>query len=220
MNVRSKSVATYRWITFLLAAGYVVYQFTTSDWSKPGGPLRFLTIWALVFSACSAWFMLRISLGKTESRHEVPAMTAAVTNVMVVFLYWKLYLTDPSLVNGGGPIVWHQEYYLHALGPALQLIDALFVGRVFYRVWRGVVALAILIPSYVAWAELFVSPLNSVPEGRVTSGLPYPFLNNMEWSDRVEFYLIYGLAAAVTLFVLSAVQRASGYVLPLALNQK
>ncbi|WP_420587288.1 hypothetical protein [Ruegeria sp.] len=208
MNVRSSSVVTYRWITFLLAAGYVIYQFTTSDWSKPGGPLRFLTIWALVFSTFSAWLMLCISRGKTENRYEVPAMTAAVTNVMVVFLYWKLFLTDPSLVNGGGPIIWHQEYYLHALGPALQLIDAMFIGRVFNRIWRGIVALVILIPAYVAWAELFVSPLNSTPAGRVTSGLPYPFLNNMEWVDRAEFYFIYGVAAAVTLVVLSAIQRA------------
>jgi hypothetical protein len=52
---------------------------------------------------------------------------AAVLNAMVVFLYWRLYFEDSSLVNGGNPPVWHQEYYLHLAGPILQWIDAVFI---------------------------------------------------------------------------------------------
>ena len=45
---------------------------------------------------------------------------------MVVILYWKLFFEDPMSVNNRPP-VWHQEYYLHAVGPLLQWIDALVV---------------------------------------------------------------------------------------------
>ena len=58
MDVRTRPIIAYRWLTLLLALGYVAYQFGTGDWSRPGGPLRFLTIWALVLSAYSAWRML------------------------------------------------------------------------------------------------------------------------------------------------------------------
>ncbi len=212
MTLNSGPIVAYRWLTFLLAAGYVAYQFGTGDWSNPGGPMRFLTIWALVLSALSAWMMLSISRGRSNARHDVLAMTAAVFNVMVVYLYWKLFFTDPALVNGNGPPVWHQEYYLHGLGPALQLVDALFIGRVFRRIWRGAVALLTLVPLYVLWSEIFVQRLNDVPAGRVTSGLPYPFLNNMEWPDRAEFYLLYGAVALAILTTLSGLGWAAGRV--------
>ena len=130
-------------------------------------------------------------------------MTAAVFNIMVAYLYWKLFLIDPALVNGNGPVVWHQEYYLHALGPALQLVDALFIGQVFRRIWRGAAALVLMVPLYVLWAEMFVQTFNNTPVGSVTSGLPYPFLNNMEWPERADFYLLYGAVALAILTALS-----------------
>ncbi len=214
MSRTSIPVITYRSITFVLAIGYVAYQVGTGDWSSPGGPLRFLTIWALVLSAYSAWKMLSISLGKSTRPGEVPAMTAAVFNIMVVYLYWQLFLIDPALVNGNGPVVWHQEYYLHGLGPALQLIDALFIGRVFRRIWRGVAALLVMVPLYVLWAEVFVRVHNDTPVGSVTSGLPYPFLNNMEWPERAEFYLLYGGIALAILTALSGVGWVAKRAMP------
>ena len=191
-------ILVFRWLTFLLALSFLVYQFGTGDWSRPGGPLRFLTIWALLLSAISGGLMLLRSLRKTDRPHEVIAMTASVFNVMVVYLYWKLFFISPDLVNGDGSVVWHQEYYLHGLGPGLQLFDALLIGQVFQRIWRGVVALMALVPSYVLWTEGFVQRENSHPAGSVTSGLPYPFLNGMEWPvlngmewpDRMSFYLL------------------------------
>ena len=41
---------------------------------------------------------------------------------------------------------------------------------------------------YVLWSEAITAPLNATPEGSVTSGLPYPFLNNMVFSERLSFY--------------------------------
>ncbi len=200
MDIHGNWVKSYRWITFLLAAGYFLYQIATSDYSKAGGPFRFLTIWALGMSFYSASRMLALSENRITRLHTNTAMVTAVVNVMVVFLYWKLYFTDPLLVGGADGIVWHQQYYLHLLGPALQVIDALFIARVFRRFWTAVLPLFGLISLYILWAELFVQRFNSTPTGSVTSGLPYPFLNSLELSGRAVFYATnIGVAVAVLL---------------------
>ncbi|WP_299298858.1 hypothetical protein [uncultured Tateyamaria sp.] len=205
MSIHSRPVHIYRWIVFLLAAGYCLHQMVLGSWSGPGGPFRYLTIWALFLSFYAASRMLALTEHRITRRHEVTAMCAAVLNVMVVFLYWRLYFTDPSLVNGSGPIIWWLEYYLHALGPALQIIDALFFGRVFRRVWRGVVPLMLIIGAYVAWSELFVQRFNEKPTGTVTSGLPYPFLNSMELPERAVFYAVNAGTALGLLIVFGVV---------------
>lgn len=203
MDIYSKPVVFYRWIVFLLAAGYCVYQISTSSYDHFGGPFRFLTIWALLVSFYSASRMMALSQHRTTQHHQVTATVAAVLNIMVVYLYWKLWFTDPSLVNNGGPIVWHQEYYLHGLGPALQIIDALFIGRVFARTWRAAIPLIILIGLYVAWSELVVQRFSESSPGTITSGLPYPFLNSMVWSERMGFYGL-NLSVALGLLVVFA----------------
>ncbi|WP_299684277.1 hypothetical protein [uncultured Tateyamaria sp.] len=205
MDIHARPVVIFRWIVFLLAAGYCLQQLFAGNWGGPGGPFRYLTIWALFLSFYAASRMLALSEHRITRPHQVTAMCAAVLNVMVVFLYWRLFLTDPSTVSNGAPIDWYLQYYLHALGPALQLMDALFVGRVFRRVWRAVLPLLAIIATYVAWAELFVQRFNTKPEGSVTSGLPYPFLNSMEWGERLNFYLFNGGTALALLVVLGLI---------------
>lgn len=213
MNIHSRPVVVYRWAVFLLAAGYCVYQTVYGSWSGPGGPFRYLTIWALFLSFYSASRMLAHSEQRITRPHQVTAICASVLNVMVVYLYWKLFFIDPTLVNNGGPIDWHQEYYLHGVGPALQIVDAMFVARVYRRVWRAILPLLVIIATYVVWAELFVQRFNTKPLGSVTSGLPYPFLNSMEFSERAVFYaanagtamallLVFGVIGAVLYRVL------------------
>jgi hypothetical protein len=199
MDIHSRPVLTYRWIVFLLAAGYCIYQIFNASYAHFGGPFRFLTIWALFISFYAASRMLALSERRITRTHQVTAMTASVLNVMVCYLYWKLWFTNPDLVNNDGPVVWHQEYYLHALGPALQIIDALFIGRVFTRTWRAALPLTGIIAAYVAWSELVVQRLSDSSAGSVTSGLPYPFLNSMELAERLGFY---GLNAAVAIGLL------------------
>jgi hypothetical protein len=201
MVIHSNRVLVFRWVVFLLAAGYSLYQIATSGYEHFGGPFRFLTIWALLMSFYSASRMLALSKHRITRPHQVTAIVAAVLNIMVVYLYWKLWFTDPTLVNNVGQIVWHQEYYLHGLGPALQIIDALFIGRVFTRTWRAAVPLVCIIAVYVAWTELVVQRYSQSSPGSVTSGLPYPFLNSMEWGERAGFY---GLNLGVALGLLVA----------------
>ncbi len=207
MSAHSKPVLTYRWITFLLAGGYCLYQLLNHDYSNPGGPFRFLTIWALFLSFYSASRMLAISEKRIVRDHHRTAAVAAVVNVMVVFMYWRLFFTDPSLVNGRGPIPWHQQYYLHAIGPGLQIIDAVLIARVFGRPWRAIPPLVGFIATYLLWAELFVQRYNDTPSGTVTSGLPYPFLNSMELAERAVFYAGNFAIALVVLAILAGLSR-------------
>lgn len=185
----NRGVLIYRWSVFLLAAGYSVYQLLIiGDYSQAGGPFRYLTIWALLASFFCASRMIARTEKRTQRRWDGVVATTAVLNGMVVYLYWSLFFKDPALVNNGVP-VWHQEYYLHALGPLLQWGDAIFIHRAFRKPLASVVTLLGTITAYVAWVEFFVAPLNSVPRGSVTSGYPYPFLNNLEFPGRAAFYL-------------------------------
>ena len=99
MSIHSRPVLYYRWVVFLLAAGYCLYQILFGSWTGPGGPFRYLTIWVLFLSFYAASRMLALTERRITRRHEVTAMTAAVLNVMVVFLYWRLYLADPAMIT-------------------------------------------------------------------------------------------------------------------------
>ena len=108
----------------------------------------------------------------------------AVLNIMVVFLYWRLYFINPALVKGDNTTVWFQKYYLHLIEPALILIEALFISRAFDQMLRGMGVTV----ACVVWTEGLVGPLNDTPVGSLTSGLTYPFLNDLEMCGRTNFY--------------------------------
>ena len=100
----------------------------------------------------------------------------------------RLFFIDPALVNGDNTPVWFQEYYLHLIGPAIILIDALFISRAFDQMVRGAAGTIALCVAFVVWTEGFVGPFNDTPVGSVTSGLTYPFLNDMDMGGRMNFY--------------------------------
>ncbi|WP_157937699.1 hypothetical protein [Oceaniglobus roseus] len=178
----------YRRAVLLLALGYWLYQFRHLGEAGFGWQFRYLTIWALTASLLSAFAVLRHARGR-GTRPDTLASVAAVLNALVVLLYWRLYLIDPALVNGANGIVWWQEYYLHLAGPVLQWIDALLLMGAFRAPLRVLGVLAVLVLAYVGWIELAVAPLNATPVGDATSGLPYPFLNDLDLADRLRFYL-------------------------------
>lgn len=185
MNMRK----TYRWIVFLLAAFYCLRMLIFGDWDNFGGPFRFLTIWALFCSFFAASRMIALDEGRSTRRWDGFVAMTAVINSMVVFLYWRLFFADPASVTSDGQLnALYLELYLHGLGPALQIIDTLFVHRSHRRILPGAAWLIGLISLYIMWAELLVSPMNDTPVGAVTSGLPYPFLNNLELPERMVFY--------------------------------
>ena len=194
------AIKVWRWAVFLLTLFYVLRMIVLGDWGAWGGPLRFLTLWALLMSFLSAGFMLARTLGRSQARRDPWVNATAVVNLMVVFLYWRLYFADPTSVTQNGELgVWWKEYYLHLLGPMLQWIDALFLHRAFRRLRASAVLLIGVILSYVGWTELLVGPMNASPVRSVTSGLPYRFLNNLDLLGRGTFYASNLIIALVVL---------------------
>lgn len=173
---------------FVLAIGFWFYQCIQTSLDAFGWQFRFLTIWGLSANVIVAWMMLRYSLGRSDRNYNSFVSASVVLNAIVVFKYWKLWFTDPSLINLNGPIVWYQEYYLHALGPALLMIDAFFVLGVFRYLVPTFIIMLLVFLTYIGWIEILVHPLNTSPKGDVTNGLPYPFLNNMDQAERLAFY--------------------------------
>ena len=211
MTQTSTPVRVYRVITFALCVFYFLYLFYTSNKDAFGWQFRYLTVWGLTASVISAWFMLRLSMGWSTARQEVWASMTAVLNATVVLMYWKIYFTDPALFygDGGGPEHLHQEYYLHAIGPSLQIVDALFILGAFSKLRRTCLAVAAVPILYVAWIEGILHKVNVTPEGSVTNGLPYLFLNDMDMSARLGFYG----TTIVTMLMLFAVGAALSWVL-------
>ncbi|MFQ5437913.1 MAG: hypothetical protein ACE5DK_03675 [Paracoccaceae bacterium] len=184
----SSAITSYRWIVFLLALGFWLYQFLFADMGAFGIQFRYLTIWGLTANLVVAGMMLRLSLGRSERSYNAFVSATAVLGAIVVFMYWKLYFTDPALVNGGNALPWYQEYYLHAGTQVLMWIDAFFILGVFDAIWKTLLTMLAIFLGYIAWIEILVRPLNDAPVGSATSGLPYPFLNDMAMGDRAGFY--------------------------------
>ncbi len=179
----------FRWIVFLLAAFYCLRMIFFSDWDSFGGPFRFLTVWALFCSFFAASRMMALEEGRSQRRWDGFVAMTAVLNTMVVFLYWRLFFADPTSVTRDGQLgQFYLEMYLHGLGPALQVIDSLFIHRSHRRPLAATGWLVGVIALYVIWAERLVQPFNDSPIGSVTTGLPYPFLNSLELSERMVFY--------------------------------
>lgn len=210
-----KALTLFRWITFLLAGGYCVRMALWSDYVQVGGPFRFLTIWALFLSFFCASRMIARMEGRTERRWDALVAATAVINTMVVILYWRLYFADPASVTRDGELSsWWLEGYLHGLGPALQVVEAVFLHRAFRKPHLGAGVLVGIIALYVAWAELVQRPLNDSPVGSVTTGLPYPFLNSLEFGDRAVFYATNVGVGLVVLVIFAVVSLGWARIAP------
>jgi hypothetical protein len=199
-----RPVVIYRWIVFLLAAGYCLRMLIFGGFDKFGGPFVYLTVWALFLSFFAASRMMALTEGRSEKRWDGFVCMVAVINTMVVILFWRLYFGDPASVTPDGQLgPWHLELYMHLFGPALQVIDTLFIHRSYRRLGPAFGWLMGVIVTYLAWAELLVRPFNDRPAGSVTSGLPYPFLNNLELADRLVFYAV-NIATGIVLLLFFA----------------
>jgi hypothetical protein len=217
----SRRIRTYRWVVLLLAIAFFLDRATVedfSDWSDFGWQFRYLTIWALTGSLVAAGLMLTPRFGQLDGRGAVFVSVVAVMNMIVVVSYWRLYFDDPTLVNGDNAIVPLREYYLHLVGPILQWIDVLAIKRGFRRVVAVALWLGVAVLAYLGWSEFVVAPLNDDPVGTVTTGLPYPFLNDMAPAARLVFYAATWASGLVFIAVLRGLQglvdRAGSSVRP------
>jgi len=184
----SRAVTNYRWLVFILVLGFWLDLFYTTDRTLFGWQFRYLTDWGLTANLIVAWLMLRYSLGRSDRTYNAFVSASAVLGAIVVFMYWKLYFDDPALVNGDHIMPWYQEYYVHGITQILMLFDAFFILGAFRQVGKTLATAMVIFISYIAWTEFVVRPLNDLPAGGATSGLAYPFLNDMVLSGRLVFY--------------------------------
>ncbi|MEM8630685.1 MAG: hypothetical protein AAGF74_05570 [Pseudomonadota bacterium] len=208
MDIHGRPVLFYRWGVFLLAGGYAIWKIWQSDYTETGGPFRFLTIWALLMSFFAASRMLAITEGRSDLQWAPVIGATAALNAMVVILYWRMYLEDPAMLSTG-PLIRHEQWYLHAVGPALQWFDMLFIWRGFRRYLPAAGVLIAITLLYIGWTEGIVAPGSALPRGSETSGLPYPFLNDMDVTARVNYY---ATVAAAGLVVLALFRLVAGGV--------
>ena len=206
--ISKTGVLSYRILVFSSALFYMIYILIVSDWTQPGGPSRYLTVWGLFFSLVISWRVLQNSRGRGNNRWDVFVSSSAIINAMVVFLYWKLFFEDPMSVTTNGQLdVWWREYYMHLVGPVLMWIDALFINRVFQKVKKTILWLTGTITTYIVWIEFVVRPLNDSPVGKVTNGLPYPFLNDLFLFDRLSFYVVNFIVAMMFLALFTIIAQ-------------
>ena len=196
----------FRSVVTAVAVFYCLRFIFLGDFEHFAGPFRYLTIWGLFLATFAHSRTLLISLGRSEKRWDGFIGAAAIVNAMVVILYWRLYFADPMSVTSDGALgaPW-LEYYLHGVGPLLLWIDALFLHRGFRRLVASALWLLGIIAAYVAWAELVVQRFATFPTGTVTSGLPYRFLNNLEFDGRANFYVTNFIVAVVLLVIFACV---------------
>ena len=137
----------------------------------------YLTDWALICSVISAALLSYDSKYGLKTRVHFWVGSTFCINCVVVVLYWQLFFKDPTLLFGKhSHLPWYRDDYLHLLGPMLQSIDALFIYRAFdlqkpltlglYYIASG---------AYVVCAETIF-------------GLPYPFMSQLSFWERVTFY--------------------------------
>ena len=71
----------------------------------------------------------------------------------------------------------------------------------FQKIKKVLFFIAVFSVSYPTWMEIILRPINSIPIGTVTNGLPYPFLNDMLIIDRIIFYTVSIILNFLLIFV-------------------
>ena len=196
------SLLLFRGVCFLLASIFIadIFFLAGSDLFENTGfgkQFKFFTLWSFVanFSVCLILFF-----GMFAFRIRINDSLVAIATMMGIFtviLYWGLFFIDPSLVNYTDQrLNFLREYYLHLLGPLLLSIEGFFYSRAFKNFLNIAMYAALVNFGYFAWIEFIIAPLNNFPLGKITKGLPYPFMNDMNSTERLIFAIscfIFGL---------------------------
>ena len=173
-----------------------------------GKQFRYFTLWSLLANFMAILFL---SLSKSFRIFDQTKPFIAISSMMGLFtiiLYWGLYFIDPNLVNyGDDQLDFFREIYLHFIGPALLFFDALVLKKTFTH-FKKIVTYAFIINfGYFGWLELLVGPNSDFPVGKITSGLPYPFMNDMLLEHRLIFMVVCFLCGASFIWILTKLQK-------------
>ena len=183
----------FRAVSFLLASIFIadIFFLSGSHLFQDigfGKQFKFFTLWSFVanFSVCLILF-LRMFQFRLRINDSIVAI-ATMMGIFTVILYWGLFFIDPSLVNYTDQrLNFLREYYLHLIGPLLLSIEGFFYSRAFKKFLNIAKYAALINFGYFAWIEFIIAPLNKFPVGKITKGLPYPFMNDMNSIERLIF---------------------------------
>ena len=173
-----------------------------------GKQFRYFTLWSLLANFMALLFL---SLSMKLMIFDKTKPFIAISSMMGLFtivLYWGLFFINPNLVNYADErLDFFREVYLHFLGPALLFFDALILKKAFTH-FKKIIPYAFIINfGYFTWLELLVGPNSNFPVGKVTSGLPYPFMNNMLLEHRLIFMVICFMCGALFIWILTKFQK-------------
>ena len=156
-----------------------------------GGGLRYLTNWVLTLNFLLALNAIIIEFSKNKFLNLIIPATFSM-NVVVIVLYWGLRFIDQGYLNVNTDdwtlFEWFWDFYLHWGMSVLVLIEILFFNKAIIRILNSYFILMIIFFGYIFWIELLIMPNNDDPCGEYNCGFPYPFLNEMELTDRSIFY--------------------------------
>ena len=133
---------------------------------------------------------------------------SSMMGLFTIILYWGLFFIDPNLVNYADErLDLFREIYLHFAGPTLLFLDAFIFKKAFSN-FKKIIPYAFVINfGYFAWLEILVAPNSDFPVGKITSGLPYPFMNDMLLEHRLIFMVVCFLCGASFIWILTKLQK-------------
>lgn len=182
-------LGVWRLGVLLLAAGFWAQQFALQDLADFGWQFRYFAVWALTLGLAAGALTFRLSLVPDAGAPNSLLLVAAAVSALQAVLFWFFRLSDPSAIGAGGaggdPV---RIVYLHVLMPAFIWLEAVVFNRTARAAPAAACWLLMTLAAYVLWIEGAVVPLNPVPAGAVTSGMPYPFLNDMTQGARAALY--------------------------------
>ena len=156
-----------------------------------GGGLRYLTNWVLTLNLLLALNAIISEFSKNKSLDLIIPATLSM-NVVVIILYWGLRIIDQSYLDVNTDdwtlFEWFWDFYLHWGMSVLVLIEILIFNKAIIKILNSYLILMVIFFGYIIWIELLIMPNNDDPCGKYNCGFPYPFLNEMEITDRSIFY--------------------------------
>ena len=173
-----------------------------------GKQFRFFTLWSLIANFIAIIF-LSLSLSfKIFDRTTPFVAISSMMGLFTIILYWGLFFVDPTLVNYAGErLDFSREIYLHFAGPALLFFDTFFLKKAFTDFSRILTFAFFINFGYFAWLEIFIQPNSDFPAGKITAGLPYPFMNDMTLDQRLIFMVLCFVFGALIIWFLTKVQK-------------
>ena len=173
-----------------------------------GQQFRFFTLWSLLANFIALIFLSLPSSFRIFNLAKPIIAISSMMGLFTIILYWGLFFIDPTLVNYAGErLNFYRETYLHFAGPALLFFDAFFFKKTFTDFYRILTFAFFINFGYFGWLEIFVQPNSDFPVGKITAGLPYPFLNDMPFDHRLIFMMMCFIFGALFIWIFTNAQK-------------